>query len=503
MALKCPRLVIAGLSGDSGKTVTSLSLLFALRRRGLHLSVFKKGPDYIDAAWLSWASGVTCRNLDTYMVAAEGVLASFARAAAGTDIAVIEGNRGLFDGKDAEGTHSTANLARLLNAPVVLVVNCTKTTRTVAAMVRGCHVFESGLNLAGVILNQVAGGRHQRVITEAIEQSCHLPVLGALPRLSGDDALIPGRHLGLVTPAEFGEESGLEERLTMLANNYLDIDRLLQIAQNAELLAAPEMKSASRTERAVRVGWFRDSVFTFYYPENLEALESAGAQLVAISSLDDSTLPEVDALYIGGGFPETHAEQLSKNHDLREAVRTSVDAGLPVYAECGGLIFLCRELSCGERRYPMAGVFPIDLCMHDKPAGHGYTEINIDRPNPFFEVGATIRGHEFHYSRPTQSLSDEYGCMSVTSGVGLGNKRDGLLYKTCLACYSHLHSSGVPTWATSLVGRAAEYRATRELGDQAEGRVPGCIEKQGPRPVCGLEMISQSGIEAQPLASGC
>jgi len=503
MALKCPRLVIAGLSGDSGKTVTSLSLLMALRRRGLRLSVFKKGPDYIDAAWLSWASGTTCRNLDTYMVVADGVLASFARAATGSDIAVIEGNRGLFDGKDSEGTHSTASLARLLNAPVVLVVNCTKTTRTIAAMIRGCQVFEPDLNLAGVILNQVAGERHRRVITEAIERSCHLPVLGALPRLDGDDALIPGRHLGLVTPSEFGEESGLSERLSMLADNYLDIDRLIQIAQRAKPLATPGVKSASQTERTVRIGWFRDSVFTFYYPENLEALESAGAQLVAISSLNDSTLPEIDALYIGGGFPETHAEQLSKNHALRDAVRTSVDAGLPVYAECGGLIFLCRELLCGERRYPMAGVFPIDLCMHDKPAGHGYTEISIDRPNPFFEVGVTIRGHEFHYSGPTETLSDEHGCMSVTSGVGLGNKRDGLLYKNCLACYSHLHASGVPTWAISLVCKAAEYRTTVQLCDQTEGRVPDYKDREGRGPVCELETISQSGIEAQPLVLDC
>lgn len=503
MALKCPRLVIAGLSGDSGKTVTSLSLLTALRRRGLRLSVFKKGPDYIDAAWLSWASGSACRNLDTYMVGADGVLASFARAAAGTDIAVIEGNRGLFDGKDAEGTHSTASLARLLGAPVVLVVDCTKSTRTIAALVKGCQVFEPGLNLAGVIMNQVAGERHRRVITAAIEQACHLPVVGALPRFGYDDTLIPGRHLGLVTPAEFGGESGLEARLSMLADNYLNIDSLLEIAQRAEPLEAPEARSALRTERPVRVGWFRDSAFTFYYPENLEALESAGSHLVAISSLDDAALPDIDALYIGGGFPETHAERLSENHALRDAVRTSVDAGLPVYAECGGLIFLCRELSCGERRYPMAGVFPIELGMHDKPAGHGYTEISVDRPNPFFEVGATILGHEFHYSGPTETLSDEYGCMRVTSGVGLGNKRDGLLYKNCLACYFHLHAGGVPTWATSLVGRAAEYRATRRLRDQAEGRVLGCAEKQGRRPVCELEMTSQSGIEARPLASGC
>jgi cobyrinic acid a,c-diamide synthase len=498
MALKCPRLVIAGLSGDSGKTVTSLSLLLALRRRGLRLAVFKKGPDYIDAAWLSWASGATCRNLDTYMVSAEAVRASFIRAAADCDIAVIEGNRGLFDGKDSAGTHSTASLARLLNAPVVLVVDCTKTTRTAAAMVRGCQVFEPDVMIAGVILNQVAGERHRQIVTEAIQQSCGLPVLGAIPRLSGARALIPGRHLGLITPAEFGDNTGLAEQLATLGEVHLDVERLLEIARTAEPLQADAHPVVASLKPQVRVGYFCDSVFTFYYPENLEALVTAGAELVPISSLLDTQLPEVDALYIGGGFPETHAEQLTGNRSLMHSVKTSIERGLPVYAECGGLIYLCESLQSGTARFAMAGVFPIDLGMNVKPVGHGYTDVQVDRTNPYFEVGATLKGHEFHYSGPMEKLSDKYGCMSMASGVGLGNRRDGLLYKNCLACYTHLHASGVPAWAASLVQRAVEYRA----GHPPDGTTSSA-KKSERRSAAESEKLNQTGIEARPLMSGC
>jgi len=458
MVTKCPRLVIAGLSGDSGKTITSLSLLTALRRRGLSLSVFKKGPDYIDAAWLAWAAQAECRNLDTYMVKPDMVAASFAEAAEGSDLALIEGNRGLLDGRDAAGTHSTASLARLLKAPVVVVVNCTKVTRTVAALVKGCQVLEPELKLAGVILNRVAGKRHRRVITEAIEQACGLPVLGAIPKLDDGSTLIPGRHLGLVTPSEFGEAAELQERLTSIAEDYLDIDRLIEIAGDTESLVVAERPKVTPVEKKVRIGYFRDSVFTFYYPENLAALEDRGAELVPVSSLEDESLPEIDGLYIGGGFPETQAEKLSQNRSMLQSVSKAAESGLPIYAECGGLIFLCRSLTFDNRRYDLAGIFDLDLQMHTKPVGHGYTEIVVDCPNPYFEVGAMIRGHEFHYTGPSVELADTDGCMQVRTGVGLGNKRDGLIYKNCLACYTHLHADGLPEWATGLVSQANEHR---------------------------------------------
>jgi cobyrinic acid a,c-diamide synthase len=458
MNIKVPRLLVAGLSGDSGKTIASLSLLTAWRRKGLAVAVFKKGPDYIDAAWLTRFAGTEARNLDTYLVEPDRVRRSFTAAARNADFALIEGNRGIFDGKDVEGTHSTAELAKLLRTPVVLVVNATKTTRTLAALVRGCLDFDPEVNIAGVILNKVAGRRHEQTISAALEKYCNLPVMGVIPKLDRDGALLPGRHLGLVTPFEFEGEELLQQQLLQIARDYLDIDSLTALAESAVELESDD-ETKPRTEKpTVRVGYFKDAVFTFYYPENLEALQREGAELVPVSSLEDKKLPAVDALYIGGGFPETHADKLVKNGSLMRAVREAVEHGLPVYAECGGLIYLSRSLAWHGQRYPMAGVFPVDLAMNVKPAGHGYTLMRVDRSNPFFEPGTTLKGHEFHYSSVTGHFDDNATCLSVQRGFGLGQKRDGLVYKRCMGCYAHLHADGSEMWAHALVASAASYR---------------------------------------------
>jgi len=326
-------------------------------------------------------------------------------------------------------------------------------------------------------------------------------VLGALPRLAADSALIPGRHLGLVTPAEFGENSELQDRLTALAEGHLDLDRLLKIAHSAGPLAAAEPKRAPRPQVRARIGYFRDSVFTFYYPENLEALETAGAELVPVSSLADAGLPEVDGLYIGGGFPETHADRLADNGSMLTSVKAAVENGLPVYAECGGLIYLSRTLVCGDRTYPMAGVFAFDLVMHERPVGHGYTECRIDRANPFFDRGAVLRGHEFHYSGPMTELPDDHGCMTMLSGIGLGNRRDGLVYKNCLAGYTHLHASGVPSWAGAVVARAAEYRANMGRADLA-GEADDRAMRIDRSVDVSVETIRDPDVRVQPQVSG-
>ena len=472
MTTSSPRLVVAGLSGDAGKTIASLSILAALRARGLSVSVFKKGPDYIDPAWLSSLGQTTCRNLDTYMVEPEAVVRNFVVHAGKSDISLIEGNRGVFDGKDVSGTHSTAQLAKLLEAPVVLVVDAAKSTRTVAAIVRGCVDFDPDLDVAGVILNRVAGKRHVAILEDSIEEYAGLPVLGAIPNLGDDSALIPGRHLGLVTPSEYEEDGDLRARLREIAETALDVEGLIRVARSAAPLScAPEQASCSRgAPGRVEIGYFRDSVFTFYYPENLEALEANGARLVPISSLADRSLPDVDALYIGGGFPETHAERLARNRSMMQSVKKKALDGLPIYAECGGLIYLARSLRCNGVVYPMSGLFPIDLSMHRKPVGHGYTSLRVDGPNPFFAVGASIRGHEFHYSGPTDGLEELESCMKMESGVGVGCGRDGLVRASTLACYTHLHADGMKSWATAMVSRAAAHTAgsrSRRIDDNA------------------------------------
>lgn len=478
MALTVPRLVIAGLSGDSGKTIASLCLTSVLRRQGLAVAVFKKGPDYIDAAWLTSIAHSSCRNLDTYLVPEDRVKQSFFTHAAEADIAIVEGNRGLFDGKDVDGTHSTAALARLLDAPVVLVVNATKTTRTIAALVKGCCDFEPDVRVAGVILNQVGGPRHRAILEDSIKKHCGIPVLGAFPRLK--EELIPERHLGLITPAEFSRDK-LEQRLSELGRAHLDLDHLSVVARSASSVDLPQQKVAARKPSTSRIAYFSDSVFTFYYPENLEALEAAGATLVPISSLKDADLPEVDGLYIGGGFPETHARQLADNPKLMADVKTRVHAGLPVYAECGGLIYLCRSLKVDDETFPMAGVFDFDLSMHAKPQGHGYTEYEVTADTPFYPAGQRLRGHEFHYSAPTDDSTCQ-GVMTITTGTGLGNGTDGLLYRNCLATYAHHHAGGLTQWADRFVAAARAYKGEQEKsqvrkpnrGTQANGLQPTC-----------------------------
>jgi len=468
MAEKLPRMVIAGLSGDSGKTIVTLSLLAALRQKNLKVAAFKKGPDYIDPAWLSWASGSPCRNLDTFMVSEEEVAGIFAKSARRSDISIIEGNRGIYDGKDEEGIHSTAELAKLLRAPVALVVDCTKTTRTIAAMVKGCIEFDPEVRIAGVILNKLAGERHKRVISNSIEKYCGVPVLGAVPKLADGDILIPGRHLGLVTPAEFGSNEKLESNLLEIADTYLNVDEIMKIADSVETYKVEYRKDNIEAEHDVKIGYFKDSVFTFYYPENLEALKDNGAELVPISSLSDPSLPDIDGLYIGGGFPETHAEDLTRNRDLMKSVSSAARNGLPIYAECGGLIYLSKSLKWNDRVYPMADLFDIDLEMNRKPIGHGYTEAEIDKTNPYYETGALIRGHEFHYTGPVTRIDPESACMKIKTGTGLDGDRDGIVYRNCFASYTHIHASGSNDWASSFVEVASIYKNESNGTDQDE-----------------------------------
>ncbi len=470
MKEKVPRLVIAGVSGDSGKTVVSLCLIQAMKDRGLTPSAFKKGPDYIDAAWHSHLAGIPCRNLDTFMVEQADVFRTFSINAARSDISIIEGNRGLYDGMNVAGTHSTAEMAKLLKSPVLVVINVTKATRTIAALIKGLHGFDPEVNIAGVILNKVGGKRHRRVVSDAIEEYCKIPVLGAIPKLGDDASIVPGRHLGLVTPAENVESDKLKDKLTEISR-YLDLDRIIQIAHDAEELNIPADTESKTKKAKAKIGFFMDSVFTFYYPENLEALERDGAELVPVSSLEDSRLPDIDALYIGGGFPETQAERLYNNRSMMQSVRNKIEDGLPVYAECGGLIYLCRSITWKDSKYPMADIFPVELDLNIKPAGHGYVIAHVDRENPFFEVGTKIKGHEFHYSSFVSSIEEVESCIRLEKGSGIGDKRDGIISGNVMAAYVHIHADGVNQWAKSMVDAAAKYKERKNEANPENFRI--------------------------------
>jgi len=474
------RLIIAAMRGGAGKTVISLGLAAAWRRRlGLRIVAFKKGPDYIDSGWLSAATGRSCYNLDPFLMSPEQIVRSFVMRSASADGSLIEGNRGIYDGVDANGSYSTAGLAKLLKCPVVLVVDATKVTCTAAAMVLGCQRLDSEVNIAGVILNQVAGKRHELVLRESIEKICGIPVLGVVPRQTRN--FFPERHLGLVPPEE---AEGISEALSVGAakmGECLDLEALWKLAASAAPLACPaQVANLGRhpgqgAVHGVKIGIIRDSAFQFYYPENLEALEERGAALVRISSLEKAPLPEIDALYIGGGFPETHVEKLAANDLFRDSVKFAVEAGLPVYAECGGLMFLCRAIRHRERLYPMVGVFPFEIALGTKPQGHGYTVMECVGSNPFFPKGTSVRGHEFHYSAITDRLDPgAYPFVfKLKKGHGVVPGWDGLRHKNVLALYSHLHAAGSETWADAVIRAAGSHKwlKTTISADSRPGRV--------------------------------
>lgn len=450
-----PRLLIAGLSGDSGKTVVAMGLSLALRRAGIEVRAFKKGPDYIDSAWLSWGSGSAARNLDTWMMGLEVARASFVRGGTGNGINIVEGNRGLYDGVDAAGTHSSAALAKALGAPVVLVVDAAKMTRTAAALVLGCQHLDPQVKIAAVVLNNVNGRRHERLLRESIESACGVPVLGVLAR--GDSNPLPARHLGLVPPGEHDRTGELEQALLQLVENRLDVEKLVAIARNTPPLDCAGDEPPLPDARGLTIGYLCDAAFSFYYPENLEQLQRAGATLISISPLEATALPEnLHALYIGGGFPETHAGRLAGNTRFLASLRAAWGKNLPIYAECGGLMLLARSLVWKGKRYGMAHVFPFDVELCAKPQGHGYSELRVQAPNPFFAAGTILRGHEFHYSRLAGADSAPAAC-AVLRGVGCGSDRDFLVSRNTMAGYTHLHALATPEWARGVVAAAGKY----------------------------------------------
>jgi cobyrinic acid a,c-diamide synthase len=465
------RVVIGALRGGSGKTLLTTGLLAACRARGISVAPFKKGPDYIDPAWLTHAAGRACRALDPHLMTEAALLAAV-REHGDADLVVIEGNHGLMDGIGAADAGSTAALARLLAAPVIVLVDASRATRTIAAMVLGCQLLDPELQVAGVILNRVGARRHEASIRAAVEEICGVPVLGSIPRLPDLD--LPERHLGLVTPAEHREATAVVERARAIVEAHVDVDRVRHIAAAAPPLPAvggttvpplPAMGAdagspgAATPGEPARIGVVRDRAFTFYYVENLEALERLGAELVWIDALTDERLPALDVLYIGGGYPETHARALAANGALRADIRARAAAGLPVIAECGGLIYLGEAYVVDGIAYPMAGVFPVIWELGDRPAGHGYTAVEVAGDNAFFPRGTTLAGHEFRYSRPRVTGPLAYA-FRMARGHGFDGEHDGLVAGNVLASFCHFHAGGAPEWAGAVV-RAARRRAWR------------------------------------------
>ncbi len=446
-----PRIIIAALKGGSGKTILSLGLTSAWKETGRRVAAFKKGPDFIDSGWLSFASGRPCFNLDPFLMNPEQIIASLLSNSAGTDISVIEGNRGLFDGLDLDGCCSTGELGKILKSPVVLIVDVTMATRTVAALVMGCQKFDPELRISGVILNRVAGLRQETLTKNAVEQYCGLSVVGAVPKLKQN--IFPERHMGLVPHLETDYAEKAIAWTRSIAEKYLDLEALWKLAHEAPPLDCPLEAEKEEGRRVLtgpppRIGVLRDKSFWFYYPENLTQIERLGARLVEINSLVERALPEIDALYIGGGFPETQAQALADNLTFKASLKERIEGGLPVYAECGGLMYLGKNLIVDGKEFPMVGALPLSLILEKKPQGHGYTVLEVMDKNPFYPIGESLKGHEFHYSKAViHPSNDTKAVFKVLRGEGLDGQKDGLCRKNVLATYTHIHAGGNADWA--------------------------------------------------------
>jgi len=462
MPFNRPRINIAALRGGSGKTILSLGLITAWREKGFQIAPFKKGPDFIDAGWLTFAANRSCYNLDPFLMSKEQILESFVYHSDQVDLSLIEGNRGLFDAPDLDGRSSTAELAKLLKTPVIVIVDVTMATRTVAAVVKGCQVFDPDLNIAGVILNKVAGLRQETLIRGTIERHCDMAVVGSVPK--SEPGMFPERHMGLVPYYERDHAQKAISWAKKMVKDNIQVDEIWRIASNVEDIKTNQIdqKPESRvvvSDDSPRIGIIKDRSFWFYYPENLDYLRNMGAILIEINAISDTDLPEIDALYIGGGFPETQAQVLADNKAFRNALRDKIEKGLPVYAECGGFIYLGKSLIVGSNSYPMVGTLPVKFIFHKKPQGHGYTILEVERSNPYYPLGEIVKGHEFHYSK---AIITGENCVEfvfkVKRGYGVDGKRDGIIKKNLLATFTHVHAAENRMWAEKLFSTAVDYR---------------------------------------------
>jgi len=456
--MKLPRLVIAGTHSGVGKTTVTLALLAALKKRGRRVQPFKVGPDFIDPGHHSAVTGRPSRNLDGWMLGPDVSRQVFLRAAADADLSIIEGVMGLFDGSSpVNEIGSTAELAKLLQAPVLLVIDGSAMARSAAAMASGFAQFDPALRVAGVLFNRIGGEGHYRLLKDAVEAETALAVVGYL---EPDAALtIPDRHLGLVMAGEHSTPE-LFDRLAQAVTKTVDLDRVEVLACSAGELADDACPSPHvNTDGAIRVGVAYDPAFCFYYPENLELLEAEGANLVRFSPLYDPILPDVDLLYLGGGYPELHAERLAQNVGMRSAIREYARLGGAIYAECGGMMYLMKAIRDFDgRTHEMVGLFPGEAEMHRSSPTLGYREVEITRPCVLGEPGTMARGHEFHYSSLVPAGQMEYGCLT-TDAQGRRRGQDGLLLGNTLALYTHLHFSSQPKLARALITAARRKNA--------------------------------------------
>ncbi len=444
-----PHFFISAAHKSSGKTTISLGLCAAFTARGFVVQAFKKGPDYIDPLWLSQAAQRSCHNLDFYTMNSLEIKNMFGMHQTSTDLSIIEGNKGLYDGMDIKGTNSNAALAHLLGAPVILVLDTQGMTRGIAPLLLGYQIFDKNIQIAGVILNQVRGNRHEVKLRESVEYYTDISVLGAVQR---DIRLeIKERHLGLMPSNEDNQARHKIHTIGELIADQVDLEQLMRIARQAPKFTSNIVEKSTHSTD-VSIGVIRDAAFGFYYPGDLEALTRAGAQLVFIDALHDSHLPAVDALFVGGGFPETQMEILSQNNSLKKEIQQAIENFMPVYAECGGLMYLSRQLTWKNKTCQMVGALPFDTVMLTRPQGRGYVRLR-ETGYGLWSLGAQseFEAHEFHYSKVINVPKGLKFAYQVLRGTGLEGNYDGLIYKNTLASYIHLRDVDNNHWTQRFV----------------------------------------------------
>lgn len=453
--MRAPRFLIAAAHKSSGKTVVSTGLARALTARGLSVATFKKGPDYIDPMWLGAATGGPCYNLDFNTQTPDEMAEFFASRLPGRDIALVEANKGLFDGVSMDGTDSNAAVAKLLGLPVILVIDTNGMTRGIAPLLLGYKAFDPDVNIVGVILNKVGGARHEKKLREAVETYTDLAVVGAVHRNSALE--IGERHLGLTTPGETGEFEAMIARVGEIVGRSVDLELLLTLADQTEDLPDPPRRSEVPAPD-VTIAYARDRAFGFYYPDDLEAFAEAGAWLVPFDAMETSALPACDGLFIGGGFPEMFVHELSANSALRADIRQKIEAGLPTYAECGGLMYLSRAIVAEAGAGEMVGVVPGEAVMHPRPQGRGYTVFSESAAHPWPSGAGRTAAHEFHYARLEAIERAPTFARDILRGHGVDGDHDGIVLHNMLAGFCHLRSTRADNW----VGRFVEFVRNRK-----------------------------------------
>jgi cobyrinic acid a,c-diamide synthase len=455
------RLLVSAAHRSSGKTTVTLGLCAAYAAQGLAVQPFKKGPDYIDPMWLAQAAGRPCLNLDPHLMDRASLRRCFSEGVRGAELAIVEGNMGLYDGLALDGSNSNAALAHEFGLPVLLVIDARGMSRGVAPLILGYQAFDRGLRIGGVILNRVGGSRHEAKLRAVIEHYTDLPVLGALGQ---DERLaLLERHLGLMPCAEVDDAVARVQAIGRIVAAQVDLPRVRALAASAPVFEPlPPLPAPGPHGETLRIGIARDRAFGFYYADDLAAFDAAGAQLVPIDTLHDPCLPAIDGLFIGGGFPETCIDALHANAALRGALRQAIADGLPTYAECGGLMYLARSIAWQGRKAEMVGAIPGDAVMHARSVGRGYVQLQETAAHPWAApAGRVVRGHEFHHSSLEGLAPGTRFAYAVQRGHGVDGAHDGVVVHNLLASYAHLRSSAGTEWVARFVDFVRRQRNAR------------------------------------------